>query len=375
MDFEAVGVLGEHAEVLFGDALADLFFLRGIDQSDAGSLEAGTGETAAVDAVGLAHDVVDGYQLFTATLVVLDAALATLETELTKEGKIAGLPSGNALADTLVLAVEMFGTAGKTGRHLLLGEVVGLFGDVAQVGLVEALEGHAGVGHHVPGGCLALGHTQVVVAIDEAAGEATEDDGEFELGHTGVLADDAVLLGVGIEEEQGIFLAQGDTGLVENTISKSDIFAFGLAGNLDDFHGSEGDAVGFGKGHDICNEHSGTGREASDGEAAFDDSLETVGELEALLQSELGTTGIVAPIAFLHTGGFLNVKINFPIKGETTQADMSVIGGGEQQVNTHIEGKAGNEAVLVVDVGTEGADTVGGENMVSGLFTEEAAES
>ena len=54
---------------------------------------------------------------------------------------------------------------------------------------------------------------------------------------------------------------------------------------------------------------------------------------------------------------------------------MSVIGGGEQQVNTHIEGKAGNEAVLVVDVGTEGADTVGGENMVLGLFTEEAAES
>ena len=177
MDFEGFAILGEHAEVLLGDTLADGILLTGIDQGDAGAFEAGTTETATVDTLGLTHDVVDGDQLFATALVVLDAALATLEAEFAKEVEVTGLPSGDALTDTLVLAVEVLGTAGKAGGHLLFGEVVGLFGNIAQVGFVETLEGHAGVGHHVPGCGLALGHTEVVVAVDETTGEATEDDG------------------------------------------------------------------------------------------------------------------------------------------------------------------------------------------------------
>ena len=375
MDFEGFAVFGEHAEVLLGDAFADGILLTGVDQGDAGAFEAGTTEAATIDALGLTHDVVDGYQFFATALVVLDAAFATLKTELAKEVEVTGLPSGDALADTLVLAVIVLGTAGKAGRHFLLGEVVGLFGNIAQVGLVETLEGHAGVGHHVPGCGLALGHTEVVVAVNKATGEAAEDDSEFELGHTGVLADDAVLLGVGIEEEQGILFAKGDTGLVEDTVGETNVFAFGLTGNLDDLHGGEVDAVGFGKGHDISYQYGRTGGETADGQAALDYSLDTFGELEALLQGKLGTAGVVAPIAFLDTGGLLDIEFYRTLEGKAMQENAAVFGGGEQQIDTFVESKTGDKTVLVIDMGTQWANTVRGKDVVLGLFSEEIQET
>ena len=115
MDFEGLGIFGEHTEILFGDMLTYLFTLCRISKSNACTLEACSTETTAIDAIGLTHDIIDGYQLFTATLIVLDTALATLEAELTKEGEIACLPSGDALTHTLVLTIEMLGTTGKAG--------------------------------------------------------------------------------------------------------------------------------------------------------------------------------------------------------------------------------------------------------------------
>lgn len=300
MDFETAFVFGEHTEVFGGDLFAYLVALGGIDQGNAGALESGSTETASVDTVGLAHDVVDGYELFATALVVLDGTLAALETELAEEGEVAGFPRGDSLAHALVFAVEVLGTTGEARGHLVLGEVEGFFGDVAQEGLVEALERHTGIGHHVPGSGLALGHAQVVVAVHQATGEPAEDYGQLKLGHAGVATDKAVLLGIGIEEEQGIFFAQGDTGLIEDTVGETDVFALGLTGYLDDFHGGEGDVVGLGKRHDIGDEHSGTGGESANGQASLDDTPDTPGEVEAFLQCVLGTTGVVAPIAFLY---------------------------------------------------------------------------
>ena len=116
-----------------------------------------------------------------------------------------------------------------------------------------------GIGEHVPGCGLTLVHAEVVVGVDETAGETTEEDTNLKLGHLRVSLDDAPVVAVAIEEQQAILLAQGNTSLVEEAVVQSDIFAFGLRGNFDYLKGLEGDVVGLGEGHDIGNEHSGTG--------------------------------------------------------------------------------------------------------------------
>ena len=181
--------------------------------------------------------------------------------------------------------------------------------------------------------------------------------------------------GVGIEEKQGILLAKGNTGLVEDTVGETNVFAFGLTGNLDDLHGGEGDAVGFGKGHDVGNQYGRTGGETTDGQTALDDSLDTFGELKALLQGELGTAGVVAPIAFLDTGGLLYIEFYRTLEGEAVQENAAIFGGGEQQIDSLVESKTGDKTVLVIDMGTQRADTVRGEDVVLGLFSEEILET
>lgn len=55
--------LGEGAQVLLFDLALDALAVGGVDESHAASLETGAGEAAAVDAVGMGHDVVEGLQL------------------------------------------------------------------------------------------------------------------------------------------------------------------------------------------------------------------------------------------------------------------------------------------------------------------------
>ena len=179
-----------------------------------------------------------------------------------------------ALAHALVLAVEVLCTSCEARRHLVLGQVVGLLRYVSEVCLVESLQWHAGVCHHVPCRRLAFCHSQVVVAADQRACESAEDDGELELRHAWVLAYDAVLLGVGIEEQEAVLLAEGNACLVEDAVGESDILALRLTGNLDDLHLGQLDVVCLCHCHDIGDEHGCAGRQAADGQAALDGALD-----------------------------------------------------------------------------------------------------
>ena len=75
-DLEGFFVFGELGEVLFGEGFLDGFLVGGVDEGDAGAFEAGTGEASAIDSGEGAHDVVDGDELWGATLVIMDGALA-----------------------------------------------------------------------------------------------------------------------------------------------------------------------------------------------------------------------------------------------------------------------------------------------------------
>ena len=85
---------------------------------------------------------------------------------------------------------------------------------------------------HIPSGGLTLIHAQIIIAIDETTRETGEENADLELGHIGMTLDDAPLVTVAIEEEQTIGLAQGDTGLIEQTVVETNILALCLGGYL-----------------------------------------------------------------------------------------------------------------------------------------------
>ena len=58
-----------------------------------------------------------------------------------------------------------------------------------------------------------------------------------------------------------------------------------------------------------------TAGEASNGQGALDDARDATGEVETLAHGVLGTTGIVAPMAFLDLRGLTKVKIDHPLEG------------------------------------------------------------
>ena len=296
-DLEGALVFGELSEVFLGEGLFDGLFIGGIDEGNAGAFETGTRETTTIDTGETAHNLVDGDEFGRAALVVVDAGLAGVEGKFAEEFEIAGLPGGHALTHTTVLRIEMLRATGKTGWHGDAGLLERGLGDVAQEGLVEGLQRLVGIGEHVPRGGLALVDAEVIVAVDEGAGEAGEENANLEIGHVGVALDDAPFVGVAIEEEQAILFAQSDTGLIEQTIAETDIFALGLRGYLDDLEGLEGDVVGFGEGHDVGNEDCGRGGETSDGEGTLDDTGDASSQFETFFEGIFGSPGIVAPMA------------------------------------------------------------------------------
>ena len=194
-------VLRELCEVLVADTLLDRVAAGGIDEGDAGALEAGAAEAAAVDAGGAAHSLVDGDELRGAAFVVVDAALAALEAELAEPLEVASLPGGDGLADAVVFAEEVLGPVGEALGHPVLVPAVHRAGGVAQEGLVLRAQGDAFVGLDNPGGGLAFRDAQVVVAAHQAAGQAAEEDAQLEGRHRGVLRDKPVVVGVAVEHQ------------------------------------------------------------------------------------------------------------------------------------------------------------------------------
>ena len=356
--------MGEALEVLAGDFLFDGAFLGGVDQGDAGALEAGAAEPAAVHAVGGEHGFVYGDELRGAAFVIVYGAFAGGLAEGPEPLEVACFPGGDALADAFVLAVEVLGAADKPGRHVVPVALEHRLGDVAQEGLVVRAQGDVLVGLDDPGGRLAFGHSEVVVGRHQAASEAAEEDAQLERGHVGRLGDEAVFVALAVEHEEVVLLAEGDAGLVKQAIVESDVFAFGLGGDFHYLERGELDVVGLGKGHDVCDEHRRAAGEASYGERAADDAADATRQREALLQGELGAAGVVSPVALLDEGGGGDVELDVAGEGLGVEHHEAVGADVEFQVNAFVDSEARHDSVLMVDVGAEGADTVGGKYMI-----------
>ena len=110
----------------------------------------------------------------------MDARLAGVETQFTKELQISRLPSRHTLTYTAILAVEVFCTTGKTGWHCNAGLLERGLGDITQERLVERLQRLVGICQHVPCSGLTFVHPEVVVAVDQRTGETREEDADLE---------------------------------------------------------------------------------------------------------------------------------------------------------------------------------------------------
>ena len=287
-NLERAPILRELCQVLFRNRLLDAFLLGRIDQGDAGAFEAGAGEAAAVDAVGGEHGLVDGLEFGAAAFIVVDAGVAAGLAQGAEPFQVAGLPGGDAFADAFVFAVEVLCPPGEARRHFVAVTLVHALRDIAQEGLVVGLQGHVFIGLDNPGGGLAFRDAEV------------EEDAQLEVRHVGRLRDEPVLVGLAIEHEQMVLLPQSDASLIQQTIVQADVLPLRLRRNLRHLEGFQADAIGLGKSHHIGNQDGSAAAEPAHRQRSLDDTADAPRELEPLLQSELGSTSIIAPVPLLN---------------------------------------------------------------------------
>lgn len=209
--------LGEGAQVLFFHLAPDALAVGGVDEGHAASLETGAGEAAAVDAVGMGHDVVEGLQFGRAGLVVVDARMAALKAQAAEGVEVAAAPGFGTLFHARELGVPVFGTACP-----VLGQAVAVLaehldGDLAQVGIAKLAVLHAGEGLEGVGGAAALVDAHVELAAGEGALHTAEEDGDGIGLHRGMGGDELIVVVEGIEVEQMVLAREELAALVELT--------------------------------------------------------------------------------------------------------------------------------------------------------------
>ena len=280
---ERIPILRELRQVLFRDLLLDAVLLCRIDQGDAGALEAGAGEAATVDAVGGEHGLVDGLEFRTAAFVVVDAGVAAGLAQGAEPFQVAGFPGGDAFADALMFAVEVLGSPSEARRHFVAMTLVHTLRDIAQESLVVGLQGHVFIGLYNPCGGLTFRDAEVVVAGHQTPGQTAEEDAQLEVRHIRRLWNEPILVGLAVEHEQMVFLPQGDASLIQQTIVQADVLPLRLRRNLRHLEGFQDEVIGLGKRHHIGNEYGRAAAEPANRQGAFDDTVDAMGEFEALL--------------------------------------------------------------------------------------------
>ena len=263
-----------------------------------------------------------------------------------------------------MFTVEVLDPAGETRRHFVAMALVHRFGHVAQEGLVVGTQRDIFVGLDNPRGRLALGHAEVIVAAHQAAGKSAEEDAQFEVGHILSLGNKPVLVALAVEHQQMVFLTQGNAGLVQQAVVEPDVFPLRLGGDLHHLKRCQRNVVGFSESHHISDENRGAGTQAAHRQRAFDDAVDAVAQLEALLERELGPTGIVAPVALLHQRRRGNIESHIASKSLASQRHPAALNDVEPQVNALVDGKARDNAVLMVNVSTQRADAIGRIDMI-----------
>ncbi len=93
---------------------------------------------------------------------------------------------------------------------------------------------------------------------------------------------------------------------------------------------------------------------------ARDDADEARAQDVATLQGQGGAAGVVAPVVLATAGDVVEREHHLTGEVEAAEPDLARAGRGEGQEDVPVEGHRRDRAALVVDVGTQGADPIGG---------------
>ena len=258
----------------------------------------------------------------------------------------------------------MLGPAGKTGRHAIPGRIVELPRDIAQERLVKTLQRHVGIRQHVPCRRPTLSDAQVVIAVDQRTGQPRKEDRQPEIGHLRIARNQPIIVRVAIKHQQLILAAQRNTGLIQQAVVQSDILALSFRSDLGHLHLRQRNVVRPGKGHYIGNQHRRTRREAPHGERPLEHTPYAAMQLEAFAKGILGPAGIIAPVPLPDKRRLRQIETDFPLEGFTLQIDRTILRHVKPKIDPLVQGKAGHQSMLVIDMRPYGTNTVRRKQMM-----------
>ena len=87
-------------------------------------------------------------------------------------------------------------------------------------------------------------------------------------------------------------------------------------------------------------------------------------EAETFLQGEFGSTGIITPVTFLYLSRTGYIEIHLSLERKATKMYAAIFGRRKIEVYTFIKSETGYQPMLVIDVRTQRANTIRGENVV-----------
>ena len=161
-----------------------------------------------------------------------------------------------------------------------------------------------------------------------------------------------------------VLLSQGNTSLIQQAVVQANVFPLSFTSNLHHLERSQGNIVRLGKGHHVGDEHGRGRAEATHGQAALDGAGDARFQLKALLERELGTPGIIAPVTLLHQRGCCNIKTHVTRKGFAIELYLGALCYIEPQIYPLVYRKTRDQPMLMVNVRAQRADAIGAENMV-----------
>ena len=161
-----------------------------------------------------------------------------------------------------------------------------------------------------------------------------------------------------------VLLPQGDASLVQQTIVQADVLPLRLRRNLRHLEGFQADAIGLAKSHHVGDEDGSAATKTSNRKRAFDGTTDATRELEPLLQRELGTASIIAPVPLLYKRRHGDIELHMTSESLTIQDDLAILPDIEPQIHPLINSKPRHQPMLVIHMRAQRAYAVGGEDVV-----------
>ena len=351
----------EGDQVLFGDIPPDSVLISGIDERHAAALEAGPAEPAAVDALGLRHDLVEADLLGRTRFPIVDAAPAGFKRQFAVGFDVAAGPGFRPLLHTLELGVPVLAALRPGLRKAVFVLLVHFARDVPGHGFLELPVIHSREGLQGIDAGAELVHPHVVLGARQTVLEAGEEDGDLVGFHRRMLGQEGVGAVFSIEVQQVVLLAQHLAALVELADIHPDVIEFRVVGSVDQLLLAQLDTVQPAERPQEGDDDRRGGGQAADWQGAVDDAADAHLQAEFLLQRPGRPAQVIRPVARLggRNGSDMPLRPLRELHGGHLHDAVQLRSIGD--VDALVDGQPGDFAQVMVGMRPDGANPVGTE--------------